>query len=126
MSRILVIDDDLDVAQSLVALLRDMEHVVDFAVSGRAAFRLARSFVPQIALLDIGLPDADGWTLARALRLEPGLQSLRVFAITGRPSEDDRRRAVAAGCEAYLPKPLDLDHVTSLINLSSRPRTQHG
>src|SRR3954464_11699607 len=98
MSRVLVIDDSLDTAQTLSFLLRDAGHQVEFAINGYAALEIAKVQKPQIIFLDIGLPDFDGCELAKRLKRVPGLDGTRIIAITGRVAED-RERALAAGCE---------------------------
>lgn len=117
--RILVSDDDLDVAQSIVILLRDMGHSVQFAINGYAALDVARRFLPEIVFLDIGLPDMDGWLLAAELRRQTGLQDIRIVVVTGRAGEEDRRRSMQAGCEEHLVKPLDLKFVEALVEARS-------
>ncbi len=104
-SRVLVIEDNLDHAITTVLLLRDLGHEVESALNGGAGLAAARSFHPDIVLLDVGLPDELGWDVARLLKREH--PHLRIFAVTGRSSEDDRRRSLESGCEAHLVKPVD-------------------
>jgi CheY-like chemotaxis protein len=105
--RVLVVDDNLDSVHSMAMLLRMMGHEVEFAINGFAAIDVARTFRPDIVLLDIGLPDFKGDNVARQLRWEPGLDKTRFIAITGLPTADVRRQALDAGCEAVYAKPLD-------------------
>ena len=88
-------------------LLKTMGHEVQFALTGFAAINIAASFRPEVVLLDIGLPDTKGDKVAKQLRLERGLENVRIIAITGRAEDEDRRDALAAGCEDYHIKPLD-------------------
>ncbi|MBV8033342.1 MAG: response regulator [Betaproteobacteria bacterium] len=107
-------DDHLDTAESLAVLLRDMGHVVEFAVNGAAALKLAASFSPDVILLDLMLPDIDGLALAQKLRsLE--LPRPRMIAMTGRSGAEWRERSLQAGCDAFLAKPLDLCAVERLL-----------
>jgi CheY-like chemotaxis protein len=105
--RVLVVDDDLDTAETLAFLLRDMGHKVEFAISARAALEVAGRLRPQIVFLDLGLPDMDGFELGKLLKVDPALPGLRIFVFTGRAEEEDRHRTLAAGFEAHLTKPLD-------------------
>ena len=105
--RVLIIEDSLDTAQTRIYLLRDSGHIVEFAINGYAALSAAERHRPDVILLDMGLPDFDGITLVRRLRRMPVLANTRIIAITGRTSDDDEARALAAGCERFLRKPVD-------------------
>ncbi len=104
--RVLVIDDSLDYVRSMVLLLRSMGHCANFAINATAATEVARSFQPDVVLLDVGLPDGDGRLLAAQLRREAGLGDVRIVCVTGRVQEDPRR-SLEAGCDAHFLKPLD-------------------
>src|SRR5688572_10926256 len=105
--RVLVVDDNLDTVHSMAMLLKIMGHEVRFAINGFAALEVARSFRPELILLDIGLPDFNGDQIAQPLKWEPGLENTRIIAISGHSGEEDRQRALAAGCADYRVKPLD-------------------
>jgi CheY-like chemotaxis protein len=115
--RVLVVEDDLDTAQSMVRLIRLMGHDVEFAINGIAALGIAQRFVPNIVLLDIGLPDSRGWEVARQLRRIPDLKAVRIMAITGRTSLDDARTSLDAGCDEHLRKPLSPADLERLLEL---------
>jgi len=119
MARVLLIEDGLDTVQTLAYLLRDSGHQVEFAINGYMALEIAPRFCPQVILLDIGLPDFDGCLLARRLRRLPGLDDVRIIAVTGRVS-DDEQRARDAGCEAFLRKPVLVDTLDSIIRSGPR------
>lgn len=104
--KVLLVEDNLDSVHSMAMMLKMMGHEVEFAVNGLAAIDAARRFRPEIILLDIGLPDFRGDTIARQLRYEPGLESTRVVAMTGLPLDAVKRRALEAGCEDVYVKPL--------------------
>jgi two-component system, chemotaxis family, CheB/CheR fusion protein len=103
--RVLVVDDNLDTLHSTAVLLRDRGHQVEFAINGTAALSIAQRFRPEVVLLDLVLPDADGADLARQLLRNPELKGVRVIAITGR-GEAHRARALQAGCDDFFVKPL--------------------
>ena len=91
--RILVVDDSRDAADICATLLELSGHRVQTAYSGRRALEVAEAFQPQVLLLDIGLPDMDGYQLARSIRSAPWGQSVYLVAVTGWGQEQDRRRA---------------------------------
>jgi CheY-like chemotaxis protein len=105
--RVLVVEDDLDSVHSMAVLIKAMGHECQFAINGLAAIEAARTFRPDIVLLDIGLPDFMGDEIARQLKWEPGLEMTRIIAITGLPIDDVGQRARDAGCEEIFAKPLD-------------------
>jgi signal transduction histidine kinase/CheY-like chemotaxis protein len=113
--RILVADDNRDAAESLAMLLEIGGHEVRVAHLGRAALSTAQVFRPDIALLDIGMPDMSGYEVAQALRREPWAVHIRIIALTGWGQESDRRRALEAGFDHHLIKPVDPDHLAQII-----------
>jgi CheY-like chemotaxis protein len=107
--RILIADDNRDACETLAALLRLSGHTVETALDGPTAVETAQRFQPEVVLLDIGLPQLDGYAVARALRRHPGLERLRIIAVTGYADDDTRRRTAEAGFDAHLVKPVELD-----------------
>ena len=119
--RILIADDNADAAESLSMLLELAGHEVRVASLGRDALSLAKTFRPDTALLDIGMPDLSGYEVARELRREPGPTRIQLIALTGWGHEEDRRRAREAGFDHHLTKPVDASELEALIaNRSSR------
>jgi CheY-like chemotaxis protein len=117
-SRILVVDDELDTAQSLAILFRAMGKEVEFAVNAKAALDIAERLRPEMVFVDIGLPDLDGWELARRLQAQAAAQQkrpLRVVVITGRGGDEERQRSEAVGAEAHLVKPFDPAYIEKLV-----------
>ncbi len=106
--RVLVVDDNMDSADSLTLLLRLMGHTAHTVYSSEAALAAAERFCPDVVLLDIGLPRMDGYEVARSLRALPGGSDLRIIAVTGYGQPDDFRRSHAAGFDQHLVKPVDL------------------
>jgi PAS domain S-box-containing protein len=113
--RILIVDDNADAAELLATSVQLMGHVAGVANDGPTALQIAAGFHPDVALLDIGLPVMDGYELARHLRELPGLEALRLIAVTGYSQEADRRHAAAAGFEHHLVKPIQLEQLQGLL-----------
>ncbi|PLQ00595.1 hybrid sensor histidine kinase/response regulator [Cupriavidus pauculus] len=105
--RILIVDDSADSADSMAELLTVLGHHAQPVYTGMRAVEAVRSFAPDVVLLDLEMPDMSGYEVLDALR-QTGL-GLRVFALTGRSSPDDRRRTEAAGFDAHLVKPLTVE-----------------
>lgn len=113
--RILIADDNRDAAESLSMLLELGGHEVRVVHLGRDAVSLAGVFRPDLALLDIGMPDLSGYEVARLLRREPWAAKLQLIAVTGWGQEDDRRRALEAGFDRHFTKPIDPDALRALV-----------
>jgi len=105
--RILVVDDNVDAAESLALLLRLEGHNVRVAHDGPAALAAVESEPPDLVFLDIGMPVMNGYDVARRLRQRPGLESLVLVAMTGWGQEEDRRRSQEAGFDHHLIKPVE-------------------
>ncbi|RYD73809.1 MAG: response regulator, partial [Verrucomicrobiaceae bacterium] len=113
--RVLVVDDLDDTAQGLARLLRRQGHTVEIAEDGLIACEKAHNFAPEVVLLDIGLPGMSGYEVAQHLRHEQCCSKALIIAITGYGQEEDRRRAMQAGFDEHLVKPVDMDRLKSLV-----------
>ena len=118
--RVMVVDDNVDAADTLSALLEMNGHTTRVANDGYQAIELARSFQPQVVFLDIGLPGMNGYEVARRLRETPGMERGTLVALTGWGTREDRQRSSDAGFDHHLTKPADLHAVEML--LSGLPR----
>ena len=107
--RILVVEDNLDAAESLATLIELMGHEVRSVHDGASALETAAAFRPDVVLMDIGLPDIDGYEVAPRLRQQPGLERIALAALTGWGQEEDRLRARTAGFDHHFVKPIDVD-----------------
>jgi PAS domain S-box-containing protein len=112
--RILVVDDNHDGADSLAMMLRLSGHEVHAVYDGRLALAMVGSYRPDVVLLDIGLPDMDGYAVAQQLR-SAGFATTALVALTGYGMEEDRRQTQSAGFNAHLVKPVDLDALRELL-----------
>jgi PAS domain S-box-containing protein len=117
-SRILVIDDNVDTARGMTRLLKLLGHDVQAAYDGPTGMEAARSYRPDVILLDIGLPGMDGYEVARRLRREEFGKGVRIIAVSGYGQDEDRRRSKEAGFDHHLVKPID--H-SALITLLTQP-----
>ncbi|WP_437774449.1 hybrid sensor histidine kinase/response regulator [Sorangium sp. So ce1097] len=126
--RILIIEDNLDAADSLRMLLERRGHAVCVAHSGADGVAAARTAPPDVILCDIGLPgDMSGYCVARALRGDSALRATRMVALTGYGQDDDRRLAHAAGFDAHLTKPVTQAMLERLLaELASPPGSARG
>jgi CheY-like chemotaxis protein len=122
--RILVVDDNRDTANSLCMLLQLTGSVVDVAHDGRAALEAMGRCAPDVAILDIGMPDMDGYELARRTRAEPALNHVLLVALTGRSEEEDLERSRQAGFAHHLVKPVRLAVLETII--ASAPSCKRG
>ncbi|MBV9891016.1 MAG: response regulator [Rhizobacter sp.] len=115
-ARILVVDDNEDAAHSLALILRLEGNEVAVARDGQEALALLDEFVPEAAVLDIGLPRMSGYELAAALRADPRTHAAVLIALTGYGRGPDRQRALDAGFDEHLVKPVELDALLTTLN----------
>jgi signal transduction histidine kinase len=105
--RILVVDDNVDAADSLGVMLGYSGHEVRVVHTGRDALSTAHAFSPDVIILDLGMPEMDGYAVARAVRADPALARTRLIALSGYGQAEDRRRTAEAGFDAHLVKPVE-------------------
>jgi PAS domain S-box-containing protein len=113
--RVLVVDDNRDAANSLAMLLEFLGADVAVAHSGREALERFVAYRPAVVLLDIGMPEMDGYEVARTIRSRDDGAPVTLIALTGWGQEEDRRRARAAGFDHHLVKPADIDALQALL-----------
>jgi PAS domain S-box-containing protein len=118
--RVMIVDDNRDSADSATAILRLLGHQVECAYSGEAALETARHFRPVVVLLDLAMPGVNGFETLRLMRAQAGMEQVFAVAMTGYGSGDDKRRTEAAGFDAHLIKPVDLDALVALLNQDTR------
>jgi PAS domain S-box-containing protein len=119
--RVLVVDDNVDSAETIASLLEILGSEVKTAFDGAASLSLAEAFAPEVVLLDVGMPGMDGLEVCRRLRREPWGRDAFVVAMTGWGSEEDRRRTRDAGFDAHLVKPIDSAALMKLLAERLRP-----
>jgi signal transduction histidine kinase/ActR/RegA family two-component response regulator len=114
-TRVLVVDDSRDAAETLAELLELWGFEPVTAPDGEAGLEILRSTRPQTVLLDVGLPGMDGYELAQRIRREPGGDGMLLVALTGYGQEEDRQRSREAGIDFHLTKPVDMGHLHGLL-----------
>jgi CheY-like chemotaxis protein len=114
-TRILIVDDNKDLAGSLARLLRILGYDVEAVFDGRKGIETARTYRPRVVLLDIGLPNLDGYHVARTLRQE-GFNDTMIIALSGYGQEEDLKRSREAGMDHHLTKPVDVKTISQLIS----------
>jgi CheY-like chemotaxis protein len=117
-TRILIIEDNSDAREALRALLELDGYEVHAGADGAEGLDLARTKAPEVALIDIGLPGLDGYAVARQLRAAPSGKAMFLVALTGYGQPEDRRRALEAGFDAHLVKPVEED---ALLQVLAKP-----
>ncbi|ARN81446.1 PAS domain-containing hybrid sensor histidine kinase/response regulator [Methylocystis bryophila] len=114
-TRVLIVDDDADVAESLSLLLRCLGIGTRIANNASAALAAVADSAPQLVFLDLGMPGVDGYETARRIRALPEGKSLILAALSGWGREEDKQRAAAAGFDHHFVKPIELDAIEALI-----------
>jgi signal transduction histidine kinase/CheY-like chemotaxis protein len=113
--RILVVDDNVDAAESLGTMLAYSGHDVRVAHGGIEALSAAREFSPNVMILDLGMPEMDGYAVARALRSDPKFATTRLIALSGYGQAEDRRRTADVGFDEHLVKPVEHDVLNAAL-----------
>jgi CheY-like chemotaxis protein len=113
--RILVVDDNRDAAMSMSMLLKVLGSDVRVAFNGVDALKAIAEYKPAVVLLDIGMPDMDGYEVARRIRQQSEFDDVTLIALTGWGQEDDRRRSQTAGFDHHLTKPADINALEALL-----------
>jgi CheY-like chemotaxis protein/nitrogen-specific signal transduction histidine kinase len=118
---VVVVDDNMDAAESMAMLLRNVGHEVRVQHDGIGALQELTRELPDIVLLDIGLPGLSGYEVAKRLREHPGGEGVRIYAMTGYGQEEDRRRSMEAGFDGHLVKPVVPSDLFALVDAGPRP-----
>jgi two-component system CheB/CheR fusion protein len=114
-ARVLLVEDNVDAAESLVLLLEVLGHRVRVVHDGAKALEVAEANPPDVMLIDIGLPGIDGYEVARRVRRYPELRNVVLIALTGYGRDEDRREALTAGFDHHLVKPVDPGALLALV-----------
>ena len=121
MSQVLIIDDYEDNVALCKRVLESRGHAVLYAADGETGLQLAAEHKPDLILLDLGLPDIDGQTVASQLRRTPELAAIPIIVITAWPEETARKMVEVYGCNGYLSKPIDIARFIQQVDALLRP-----
>jgi two-component system cell cycle response regulator DivK len=124
MTTILLVEDHEEVWEMLSRRLRRQGFDVSIAVDGRQAIEACTNECPDLVLLDMNLPETDGWTVARQLKADPRCAEIPIIALTAYAAAEDRAKALQAGCDDYHPKPIDFSRLVSQIEAALTPVPQ--
>jgi CheY-like chemotaxis protein len=113
--RVLVVDDNVDAATSLSMMLKEKGHDVQAVHDATEALRVIERFSPEVALLDIELPEMSGYEVAKRIRSMNGGTNMVLIAITGRGQKEDKEKALDAGFDAHLTKPVDTSSLAAVM-----------
>jgi CheY-like chemotaxis protein len=112
---ILVIDDNAQSRKLARIVLEREGYIVRSAGNSEEALKLLESSIPRLILMDLQLPGIDGLTLTRQLKADARYRDIIIIALTAYAMKGDEAKATAAGCDAYLTKPVDIDHLANLV-----------
>jgi PAS domain S-box-containing protein len=112
---VLVIEDNMDAGETLAEILEFQGHHARVARDGKSGLKLARELHPEVVLCDIGLPDIDGYEVAREIRSDEALRGTRLVAVSGYAQPEDQQRSREAGFDAHVAKPPDIDELSKLL-----------
>jgi PAS domain S-box-containing protein len=114
-SRVLIVDDNEDIRDAMSKILHLAGHTIKTTYNGAQAIAIAKTFKPHTALIDIGLPDMSGYKVAKILKDQPQHKKVKLIALTGYGQEKDKNLAKEAGFDYHITKPVDIDHLITLI-----------
>jgi CheY-like chemotaxis protein len=122
--RVLIVDDNVDAAAALELLLQEAGHLVRVAHTGPTGLAAALDFRPDVVLLDIGLPELNGWKVAKRIRQQPILHDIVLVAMTGYGQKADRQHSQRAGFDHHLVKPVDFGKLRQILAAVSKKAIQ--
>jgi CheY-like chemotaxis protein len=127
MARILIVEDDPASMDLALRIVRLAQHEPITTMDGETAFAVAQATKPELILLDLHIPRLDGFAFARAVRKEPWGKALKIVAVSASATPPDRERAIASGCDGFLPKPYYPEQLREIIDkyLPSHARRSH-
>ena len=123
---VLIVEDNIDAADALAVLVQLLGHSADVAYDGRGALEALERIRPDVMLIDIGLPDIDGFEVARRARLLPAGEKMLLAALSGYGQDGDKQRAREAGFDHHLTKPIEMDALTKLLGRADRSEVENA
>lgn len=120
MSFILIVDDNFDNRQIIGQMLSFSGFAVELASDAQTALEIMKHRRPSLILMDLSMPGLDGWTATEYVKRDPHLRDIPVVAVSGHVTRNDIERAKRAGCNEFLPKPIDYDHLITIAQRYTR------
>jgi CheY-like chemotaxis protein len=114
--RILIVEDNMDTYELMHFILELNGYETFLAMDGRDGVNAARKQRPDLILMDLSMPEMDGWEATQRIKDDPITSSIPLIAVTARATPGDRARALKAGCDEYITKPMDLSELISMVN----------
>jgi two-component system cell cycle response regulator DivK len=115
-TRILIIEDDRDNMDLMRFMMERQGYEVLEAYDGREGLEMARTMLPHLALVDLAMPEVDGWTVIRELKRDPATRQIKIVVVTVRSLVEDRLRAQEAGCDAFITKPMSMAQLAEVVS----------
>lgn len=115
-SRILVVEDNLDNMTLIVDVLTSLEYEVLQATDGLTGVEMTQDLRPDLVLMDLSLPKKDGWTATREIKAQIDLSKIPIIALSAHAMKGDKERALEAGCDDYITKPINLQELASKLD----------
>src|SRR5512141_1157275 len=113
--RILVVEDNMDNYELVRLMLERAGYDVFLAVNGRDGVSAARLQKPDLILMDLGMPEMDGWIATEKIKSDDATKSIPLYALTAHTLPKERKRAMEAGCDGYVSKPIQMDGFLSMV-----------
>ncbi|MGB7340562.1 MAG: response regulator [Phototrophicaceae bacterium] len=114
--RILVVEDNQDNMTLIVDVLNSLEYEVFQATDGLRGVEMIQNLRPDLVLMDLSLPKKDGWTATREVKAQQDLKQIPIIALTAHAMKGDKERALEAGCDDYITKPINLQELASKLD----------
>ena len=115
-NRVLVVEDNEDNMTLIVDVLQSLDYEVIQAKDGEQGVTMATNMIPDVILMDLSLPRMDGWTATKTIKQNQNLHHIPIIALTAHAMVGDRERALAAGCDDYISKPINLQELAGKLS----------
>ncbi len=114
--RVLIVEDNMDTYELVHFILEKNDYVTFLAVNGRDGVNAAIKQKPDLIIMDLSMPEMDGWTATGLIKRDPQTSSIPLIALTAHALPGDRQRAMDAGCDEYITKPMDLGELVETVH----------
>ncbi len=114
-AKILVVEDDRENMDLIRFMMERQGYLIFEADNGREGVEIARQEMPDLILMDLAMPEMDGWTAAKTLKTDPATQHIKIVVLSVRSLMEDRRKAAEAGVDAFVTKPMSMQHLAEVV-----------